>query len=306
MSCERFIARKFRNSTMAVIERANAIIAEYEAGGFVLTLRQLFYQFVARALIANTLREYKNLGAAVRDARRAGLIDWDSIEDRTRNLGTWRSYRSPEDAMREAASAYAEDSWRRQPRRPEVWIEKEALVGVIEPVCARWRLPSFPARGNGSDSELHSAGRRFARMLAAGQTPLVLYLGDHDPTGLDASRDVRERLAMFARADIEVRRIALNLDQVRTYGPPPNPAKETDSRYPAYVREFGPECWELDALDPAVIDGLIETEIDGVGRRTRQSRSRRPDGVAMDRGQTVPRGRRSGRGPDMTHLERRA
>ena len=144
------------------------------------------------------------------------------------------------------------------------WIEKEALVGVIEPVCERRRLPYFAARGNGSDSELYRAGKRFASQLRAGQAPLVLYLGDHDPTGIDATRDVRERLKMFARTAIEVRRVALNLDQVRTYGPPPNPAKETDSRYPAYVREFGPECWELDALDPAVIDGLIETEIDGV------------------------------------------
>jgi hypothetical protein len=89
-------------------------------------------------------------------------------------------------------------------------------------------------------------------------------LGDHDPTGLDASRDVRERLKMFARTEIEVRRVALNIDQVEAYRPPPNTAKETDSRYVAYVSEFGPECWELDALDPTVIDALIEAEIDGV------------------------------------------
>jgi hypothetical protein len=221
----------------------------------------LFYQFVARALLANRMNEYKRLGQIISDARRAGLIDWSSIEDRTRNLSTWRSYRSPEDAVAELADAYAENLWRRQPSYIEVWIEKEALIGVLEPVCARWRLPSFPARGNGSDSELFRAGQRFARILAGGQAPIVLYLGDHDPTGIDATRDVRERLAMFARADIEVRRIALTINQVRRYNPPPNPAKETDSRYGAYVREFGSDCWELDALDPSVIDALIEAEI---------------------------------------------
>jgi hypothetical protein len=144
------------------------------------------------------------------------------------------------------------------------WIEKEALVGVIEPVCERRRLPYFAARGNGSDSELYRAGKRFASQLRAGQAPLVLYLGDHDPTGIDATRDVRERLKMFARTEIEVRRVALNIDQVEAYRPPPNTAKETDSRYGAYAREYGEECWELDALDPETIDELIEAEIDGV------------------------------------------
>ena len=246
---------------MAEIERALAVIAEYEALGFTLTLRQLFYQFVARALIANLLSEYKRLGHIIRDARRAGLIDWDAIEDRTRSLNGWAFYRNPENAILEAAESYAEDLWRGQRYRPEVWIEKEAVVGVVEPACRRWRLPSFPARGNGSDSELYLAGQRFARLLKAGCTPLVLYFGDHDPTGLDAIRDVRERLKMFAHADIEVRPLALTMAQVERYAPPPNPAKETDSRYAAYARQFGPDCWELDALDPRVIDALIEAEI---------------------------------------------
>jgi hypothetical protein len=261
---EVFVDKIFRASTMAEIARANAIIAEYAAQGFVLTLRQTFYQFVARALIANQLSEYKRLGHIIRDARRAGLIDWDAIEDRTRNLATWRSYRNPKDAIGATARGYAEDLWRGQPRRVEAWIEKEALTGVIEPACARWRLPSFPARGNGSDSELYRAGVRFAAMRLEGVDPLVLYLGDHDPTGLDATRDVRDRLEMFANGPVEVRRIALNIDQVERYRPPANPAKETDSRYADYVREFGTDCWELDALDPAVIDALIEAEITSV------------------------------------------
>jgi hypothetical protein len=264
VSCETFVAKNFRSSTKAEIEGAQAIIAEYQVKGFVLTLLQLFYQFVSRALIANEQSEYKRLGAIVRDARRAGLIDWAAIEDSTRGLEAWRAYLDPQAALREVAEGYAQDPWRGQRWRVEVWIEKEALVGVIEPVCERRRLPYFAARGNGSDSELYRAGKRFASQLRAGQAPLVLYLGDHDPTGIDATRDVRERLKMFARAEIEVRRVALNIDQVEAYRPPPNTAKETDSRYVAYVSEFGPECWELDALDPETIDALIEAEIAGV------------------------------------------
>jgi hypothetical protein len=261
MSVETFIEKTFRKSSMDEIERASAIIADYAARGFVLTLRQLFYQFVSRALIANQTGEYKRLGVIVRDARRAGLIDWAAIEDRTRNLQSWQSFRGPKDAIDGRARTYAEDLWRGQRYRPEVWIEKDALTGVIEPACARWRLPSFAARGNGSDSELYRAGKRFALMRASGHIPIVLYFGDHDPTGLDATRDVRDRLAMFARGKVEVRRVALNMDQVTRYRPPPNPAKETDSRYSAYAREFGTESWELDALDPEVIDALIEAQI---------------------------------------------
>jgi hypothetical protein len=301
MSAEAFIAKKFHASTMAEIEQAAGMIAECEAQGFVLTLRQLYYQFVARGLIANRLSEYKRLGGIIRDARRAGLIDWSSIEDRTRNLSTWRSYRNPQTAVLETARGYAEDLWRRQRYRPEVWIEKEALTGVIEPVCGRWRLPSFPARGNGSYSELYRAGKRFARYRHEERVPLVLYLGDHDPTGLDATRDVRERLAMFARADIEVRRIALNMDQVAAHAPAPNPAKETDSRYAAYVREFGAECWEPDALDPAAIDALIEADHRrrrrprlefGRGPRKRKPGAYRPDRGEVERSLRRPRRRR--------------
>ena len=96
---------------------------------------------------------------------------------------------------------------------------------------------------------MYAAGKRFARIIAQGQVPIVLQLVDHDPNGVDMTRDIRERLAMFARQEIEVRRMALNLDQ--TAGLPPNFAKENDSRYADYVRQFGTtDCWELDALAP--------------------------------------------------------
>jgi hypothetical protein len=97
----------------------------------------------------------------------------------------------------------------------------------------------------------------------------VIHLGDHDPSGLDMSRDIRERLATFVSFHLghdpgdllEVHRIALNMDQVRRYNPPPNPAKPDDSRYRAYARQYGEKSWELDALDPDVLIGLIEENV---------------------------------------------
>ena len=83
MTCEFFKATKFRASSLAIIDQANEIIDEYQADGYDLTLRQLYYQFVARNLIPNSQSEYNKLGTAINNGRLAGLIDWDAIKDRT-------------------------------------------------------------------------------------------------------------------------------------------------------------------------------------------------------------------------------
>lgn len=260
---EQFVARNFSAGSLAIIDKASEIVAEYAAQGFVLTLRQLYYQFVARGLIQNKQTEYKRIGSIVNDARLAGLIDWDGIEDRTRNLRRPAAWDSPGAIIEAVGNQYKEDLWRDQEYRPEVWIEKDALVGVIEPVCDRWRLPYFACRGYTSQSEQYRAGKRFAHHRDAGQVPIVFHLGDHDPSGIDMTRDNEARVSMFAEAQVRVMRLALNYAQVEQYDPPPNPAKDTDSRSPGYVEKFGPSSWELDALDPKVIDRLID---DAVGK----------------------------------------
>lgn len=259
---ETFIERSFQPASLRVIDQANEIIDDYRAQGFTLTLRQLYYQFVARDLIPNRQTEYKRLGSIVNDARLAGLIDWSAIEDRTRNVrgGDW-GYENPSDAIRSMAEGYSEEFWDKQPRHVEVWIEKDALIGVIERACNRWRLPYLGCRGYVSQSEQYAAGKRFARLDRQGRQPVVLYLGDHDPSGMDMTRDHVDRLAMFARWPVEVRRLALNMSQIEEYDPPPNPAKETDSRSGPYIEQYGQSSWELDALEPTVIDQLIEDQL---------------------------------------------
>jgi hypothetical protein len=263
VSVETFERHRFQAATHAMIEQANAIIGEFVAQGFLLTLRQLFYQLVARELIENKQTEYKRLGDVIKNARRAGLIDWDAIEDRTRIVRRLASWGDPPELIA-AAEQYRENPRQGQDVRVEVWIEKDALIGVIERVCNDFRLPYFACRGNNSESEQYAAGKRFEAQLAEGLTPIVLHLGDHDPNGLDMTRDNRDRLALFARQPVEVRRLALNMDQVERYRPPPNFAKETDTRFAAYAGLYGPECWELDALAPDVIASLIRAEIEGL------------------------------------------
>lgn len=262
---EKFIERSFKPATLQTIQQADDIITSYQRRGFVLTLRQLYYQFVARALIANKQTEYKRIGSILNDARLAGLLDWDGMEDRTRNVKRPSHWTSPQSIIDAVAAQYAEDTWLTQRYRPEIWIEKDALVGVIEPVCERMRVPYFACRGNVSQSEQYAAGKRFQQAIDEGFEPIVLHLGDHDPSGIDMTRDNADRLTMFAGVAVEVRRLALNMDQIERYNPPPNPAKESDSRFDGYVRQFGTySSWELDALDPTVIDGLIQTELDGL------------------------------------------
>ena len=254
--------KNFTPATVATILKAEDIINEYQAQGFSLTLRQLYYQFVARALIPNTERSYKRLGNIVSDARRAGLIDWDAIEDRTRFLRELASWDKPQSILESARDSYHRDLWESQAIRFEVWIEKDALLGVIEAVCQENDVPFFSCRGYVSDSEMWRGAMRMHRHGRSGQKVIALHLGDHDPSGIDMTRDIEARLELFSDyADLEVRRIALTMEQIEELNPPPNPAKVTDSRYDSYVAKYGEESWELDALEPQYISRLIHLAI---------------------------------------------
>ena len=254
-------AKNFRRATLDQIETANRIIDEYIALGYDLTLRQLYYQMVARNHIENSERSYKNFGNIVDDGRLAGLIDWERIVDRTRNLRGNTHFSDPSDVMRSAARWYRTDRWQEQDTRCEVWVEKDALIGIVERVCERLDVDYFACRGYNSQSEMWSAAQRFVQYRKLGYRRIVVvHLGDHDPSGIDMTRDIVDRMQMFG-ASVEVKRIALNWEQIEQYKPPPNFAKLTDTRSKAYVKQFGNSSWELDALEPTMIGRLIEQQV---------------------------------------------
>jgi ribosomal protein S18 acetylase RimI-like enzyme len=255
-----YVERRFSERSRQVIEHANSIIAEYQRQGFTLTLRQLYYQFVARDLIANKQSEYKRLGSIINDARLAGQIDWLAIEDRTRGVTSWAHWASPTAIVEESARQFEIDKWARQPWSIEVWIEKEALAGVFRRVCADLDVPYLSCRGYTSQSEMWRAARRLQRAVRDGRRTMILHFGDHDPSGIDMTRDIIERLRILG-ASVQVERLALNMDQVEAYGPPPNPAKITDSRFDGYMRVYGDESWELDALEPRTLADLVEAAV---------------------------------------------
>jgi hypothetical protein len=256
-----YVPKRFSASSLEIIQQADQICLNYAAQGYDLTLRQLYYQFVARDLLPNKQSEYKRLGSIINDARLAGLLDWSHLVDRTRNLRDLAHWDDPESIVSAVAKQYRTDRWASQKYRVEVWVEKDALTGVIGRTAERLDVPWFSCRGYTSQSELWSAARRHQGYERDGQQVMVIHLGDHDPSGVDMSRDIADRLELF-NADTKVWRIALNMPQVRQYNPPPNPAKLTDSRAENYIEKHGASSWELDALDPAVLDQLITDAVE--------------------------------------------
>lgn len=269
-----------RSGSVDIIAKANQLIEAYQAEGYRITLRQLYYRFIALDLFPdtwidpeynrkhglaadtkNTDKNYDRLGTIISQGRRAGLIDWDAIVDHTRVVRGWgATYERPEDAQRAAAQGYQIDLWLNQPNYIELWFEKDALLGVFERAAQARRLPLCSNRGYMSDSAVWEAAQRIEGMESNGKRAYVLHFGDHDPSGLDMTRDLEERFVLFG-ASPEVRRIALNMDQVKQYNPPPNPAKQTDCRFREYVRKYGRKSWELDSLEPKVMVKLVEREV---------------------------------------------
>ncbi len=270
---------RFNPATLLIIEQANLFIEDYATQGYILTLRQLYYRFIAtdtfpRSWIdveynrrhrlpddtKNTLKNYKRFGSIISKGRIAGLIDWSAIEDRVRNLQSNSHWGSGKEILSAAAESFAFDKWAVQEYRPEVYIEKEALIGIIEPICRELDVSYFACKGYNSQSEMWRSAQRIQGIIDAGQIPIIFHLGDHDPSGIDMTRDIRDRLDLFI-GEVEVKRLALTWDQVQQYNAPPNPSKNTDPRFESYLEQFGNDCWELDALEPSVIVDLIEDAV---------------------------------------------
>jgi len=255
---ETYRARNFGADALARIETCNEILDDYRSQDLRLTLRQLYYQLVTKNAIRNTEKDYKNLGSLVSDARLAGKIDWDAIEDRVRQPRILSDFPSLEAAVDDLAATYRLPRWDGQENYVELWVEKDALAGVLTPLADEFHVTLMVNRGYSSQSAMYEAAGRF---IDHGQREgILLYLGDHDPSGEDMVRDIRDRLEMFD-ADVEVTKVALTTAQVEEYGPPPNPTKMSDSRAPEYVAKHGESCWEVDALPPPVLQRLIRAAI---------------------------------------------
>jgi hypothetical protein len=269
--CETFELWRPNGETVEIINQANIILDDIGEA----TVRQVYYQFVSRTWLDNNQREYNRLGKIISRARNAGFIRWNKIVDRTRRARGNIDYSAPEDLSSYAsdlvedirtsadgiADKYRINRWHTQPNYIEVWVEKDALVGVVEDACrTRGGIPYLSCRGFPSDTVVYEAAKRMQDHIADNRNCVVLHLADHDPSGLRMTDDISERLRTYAQFEIKIQRIALNHEQ--TEGLPPNVVKDSDSRSALYQEDFGEDCWELDALHPRQIKELIRTEIE--------------------------------------------
>jgi hypothetical protein len=253
-----------------LLDAITGILEDFEDQGYKLTLRQLYYQLVSKDIIPNSVKEYTRIGNVVSRGRLAGLIDWAMIEDRMRVPQSRGHWDSPREILEAASKTYYRSRWENQENYIEVWCEKDAVSNILEPVCRRWDVLFLANRGYSSQSAMYDAGKRYEAAHFEGKALTLIYFGDHDPSGIDMTRDIRDRMKLFleyrdivAEEDIVLRveRVALNMDQVNQYNPPENPAKVTDSRFAGYAKYYGYSSWELDALEPSVLDQLVDDKI---------------------------------------------
>lgn len=269
----KYVDYKPSQEVVGIIATANRILSDYQDQGFNLTLRQLYYQFIARDLFPasylkagtkNNVSSYNKLGAIVSKARDAGMLAWDTLTDRGRQTESRPHWDGAQDFLRSVAKQCNIDRWKQQKCRVLVWVEKDALSEIVAQACRPLDVPYLACKGYVSSSTMWDEAYNRIRVhwQRDRQHTVLLHLGDHDPSGIDMTRDIRDRLLLYSHnASLEVDRIALTMDQIEQYAPPPNFAKDTDSRFESYEAEYGNESWELDALEPRVLIDLIQTEI---------------------------------------------
>lgn len=258
MAKEQYKKHSFQKRSLPLVTKIQEITGEYMAMGYTLSVRQLYYQLVSRDIIENNKEQYNRVKRMTKEARIAGVVDWDSIQDRTRGLKGWNGFDNPAEAIRRAASTYMTNWWAGQACYVECWYEKDALSDVVRSACAKTRTPFMACKGYTSTTIQRETAERLNSIT--GKEKIILYLGDHDPSGCDMNRQIQASMDLFG-AKVQIKRIALNMEQVQEYNPPPNFAKDTDKRYPAYKAKYGEKCWELDALRPEVMAELIDKQI---------------------------------------------
>lgn len=296
---EFFRFHRFSPDARNLVQKCSSIATSFHANGRILTLRQLYYQLVKDNLIKNEDRQYKRLSSLLSDARLMGMIDWEAIEDRIRVPRVPPEFNDLDELMAAALSTYRLPRWEGQESYVELWVEKDALAGILRPLAHEYHVTMSVNRGYSSQSAMYDAAKRYllacygkdlpyttlAKLVKPENAtsalekiqvldrdelpkeprrkPILLYLGDHDPSGEDMLRDIEARLGLFG-IDVDVRKLALTREQVEQYDPPPNPAKMSDPRASEYVDKHGAVSWEVDALSPEVLDQIIRDAIEEV------------------------------------------
>ena len=256
-----------------LLESIQKIIEEFQRQDIRLTNRQTYYQLVAANIIPNADKVYKRICVFLTDARYGGYIDWDAIEDRGRVAHRHSEWENVADFMNDVVGAFRLPRWGDQECYEELFTEKQAVESVLEPLANKYHIHFGYNKGYSSAAMMYELSKRIIEQIYNGKKVKLLYAGDHDPSGLDMIRDIQARVIEFLmKGDdafdvstvdehFEIWPLALNMEQIRQYNPPPNPAKIKDPRAAWYIEKYGNSSWELDALRPEVLRDIVERGI---------------------------------------------
>jgi len=248
--------KRVRSTKAEVEARREALFAIIEEGQ-PMTVRQVFYQATVRGLVEKAESGYAKVQTDLTVMRRAGTLPYSWLADNTRWQRKPRTFDSIEDALRNTAAFYRKSLWKDADAYVEIWLEKDALAGVVLPVTSMYDVPLMVARGYASLSFLYSA----AEVINDLAVPAYIYhLGDFDPSGVNAGEKIEETLREHAPdAEIIFQRIAVTRDQIVDWDLPTRPTKTSDSR----AKRFGSDLSvELDAIDPNTLRDIVEEAIE--------------------------------------------
>ncbi len=249
--------KKGRELTKQIIEETKKTIAEYDTA---ITVRQLYYRLVSAHTIPNTINSYKNFDRILSKIRKMGLIQDGQIVDNSKPATFPNVFEDLPDFLITASQSYKRNHWQTQSNHIEVWCEKDALSGILQPICSEYQVPLVVGRGYQSLTNKKKAAERFKEFHANGKSNTILYLGDFDPSGLDIVRDLKENLSALG-TNPQIKQVALTLEQIKKHKLPPILTKESDPRTANYITKYGDIAVELDALPPTELRKLISSAI---------------------------------------------
>jgi len=248
---------KRQRATKAEVEARREALLDIIDDGKPMTVRQVFYQATVRGLVQKAETGYSKVQTDLTLMRRDGSLPYDWLADNTRWQRKPNTFDSVEDALRETARFYRKNLWRDADAYVEIWLEKDALSGVIYPVTSMYDVPLMVARGYASLSFLFSA----AEYINTLDVPACIYhLGDFDPSGVNAGEKIEETLRELAPdADIVFERIAVTEEQITDWDLPTRPTKASDTRARTFSSALSVE---LDAIEPNQLRALVQETIE--------------------------------------------
>jgi hypothetical protein len=256
--------KRGRSTADQVESRRNALLRIVRSQA-PMTVRQAYYRATVAHLVDKTEQGYGIIKDDLKILREDGTMPFSWIVDNTRMMRKPVSYTGIEAALDRTASLYRRDMWANSDAYVEIWLEKDALSGVVYPITSRYDVPLMTARGYSSISFVYSTAQTISAAMEAGKEIYIYHFGDYDPSGQDAARDIEEKIRRYVAEDetldadeINFERVSVTPDQIRNWDLPTRPNKKSDTRTAKFE---GAASVELDAIEPNQLRKLVEDTI---------------------------------------------